>query len=119
MSEVKNDGGPAFPVSEWVDEPTGVVLDGTPMMGRKLMNVGGMTLRDYFAAAALQGMAIPTDSHLIGERAQMAYAIADAMLTERDPAPEPASDNCVQCPFCSRWFYSQDLNAHVCEASLL
>jgi hypothetical protein len=39
-----NDGGPAYPVStaKWRD-----VVDG---------GVEGMSLRDYFAAAALQGM---------------------------------------------------------------
>ncbi len=56
-----DDGGPAFPDADYY----------------------GMTLRDYFAAAALSvikvvdGQASPV---LIG---QAAYAIADAMLKER------------------------------------
>lgn len=47
----------------------------------------GMTLRDYFAAAALTGlMASPTTSVSASARvlAQDAYAQADAMLTERN-----------------------------------
>ena len=45
----------------------------------------GMTLRDYFAAKAMQGMLGSnwnplTDRALIAE---MAYKVADAMLTER------------------------------------
>lgn len=51
----------------------------------------GMTMRDYFAAAALQGMAAGaywaenfngSPSHM-APVAQMAYAAADAMLAER------------------------------------
>jgi len=44
----------------------------------------GMTLRDYFAAAALQG-SLAGNRHLLtlGERAQEAYLMADAMLRER------------------------------------
>jgi hypothetical protein len=43
-----------------------------------------LTLRDYFAAKALQGML--SDSNLQGEYAEFAlraYRIADAMLKER------------------------------------
>jgi hypothetical protein len=46
----------------------------------------GMTLRDYFAASALQGLATrrpagtPTSA---GELARFAFEIADAMLAER------------------------------------
>jgi hypothetical protein len=45
---------------------------------------GGMTLRDYFAAKALQGMMvdvyIPDYDHI----AKTAYAMADAMLKARE-----------------------------------
>lgn len=55
---------------------------------------GGMTLRDYFAAKAMQGMfANPDDSHenynlsydeYVKEIARCAYKMADAMLTARE-----------------------------------
>ena len=44
----------------------------------------GMTLRDYFAAAALQGNLIePTASN--DDVAKWAYSLADAMLKAREP----------------------------------
>lgn len=49
-----------------------------------------MTLRDYFAASALQGLATrrpagaPTSA---GELARFAYEIADAMLEARESTP--------------------------------
>jgi hypothetical protein len=49
--------------------------------------MGGMSLRDYFAAAAMQGYlagkAIPDRRDSIELYARSAYAIADAMLAER------------------------------------
>lgn len=54
----------------------------------------GMTLRDYFAAKAMQGMAAnPDDSHenydliyddYVKEIARCAYKMADAMMEARD-----------------------------------
>jgi hypothetical protein len=47
----------------------------------------GMTIRDYFAAAALQGML--TDSCIQGSDSQFAesaYSYADAMLKAREKA---------------------------------
>ena len=64
MSKI-NTGGPAFPVA--IDNQ---VLD------------DGMTLRDYFAAKAMQGLmdaAMP-----MPEIAQAAYQMADDMLKERN-----------------------------------
>ena len=70
----KPDGGPAFPTG--VD----VLTDG----------LNGMSLRDYFAAMAMQGMiaATPNDAGPIPEDADKlwalgAYLIADAMLEAR------------------------------------
>lgn len=61
----QNDGGPAFP------EP---VMD--------FSQYRGMTLRDYFAAKALQAIADPCHSpELFANRA---YEIADAMLRARE-----------------------------------
>lgn len=70
MSEIDN-GGPAFP--NGIDH--------------------GMSLRDYFAAKAMQGMLANTDqddceAHAKGEfmwiMAENAYIAADAMLAERE-----------------------------------
>ena len=70
-------GGPAFPeLARWG-------RDGSP---EPALQYKGMTLRDYFAAKAMQGMM----SYGIGlefeykEIADRAYAIADAMLTARE-----------------------------------
>ena len=66
----KNDGGPAFP--------------------RDHVNEGhnGMTLRDYFAAKAMQGWfaSFPPDAPLNNKSdlALFSYGVADAMLKERD-----------------------------------
>ena len=44
----------------------------------------GMTLRDYFAAKALQGLiSEPTLTATMDEFANRAYQIADAMMQER------------------------------------
>ena len=49
----------------------------------------GMLLRDYFAAAALQGMlADKSRSYPHHEYASDAYSIADAMITERTKGME-------------------------------
>jgi hypothetical protein len=70
-----NDGGPAFPMP-----PVGT---GDPRDG---MTCGscGMTLRDYFAAAALQGnIAHPEVTGNRDDIAMDAYKYADAMLKAR------------------------------------
>jgi hypothetical protein len=69
-----NTGGPAFPF--WSDS------DG-------LAQYSGMTLRDYFAAKAMQGLMgrvwgdLPTDE-LFTVWSKSAYAMADAMLKARE-----------------------------------
>jgi len=74
MSTSPSDGGPAFPLSdiEWTD-------------ARRHNN--GMSLRDYFAAAALQGL-LASSKDIIGmseaNYATAAYLQADAMLAERN-----------------------------------
>ena len=71
---MKNDGGSAFPIGDMHGE-------------------GGMSLRDYFAAAALQGccansfndgISQPLSKANAGELANMAYSCADAMIAARD-----------------------------------
>jgi hypothetical protein len=72
-----NTGGPAFPV-EYYDAQ----LD-----KRRVMQ--GMTLRDYFAAKAMQGFMANKSNpmHYQPETdAQWAYMIADAMLEARNAA---------------------------------
>ena len=64
----KNTGGPAFAVAE-------------------LANITweGMTLRDYFAAKAMQAMLqLGADSEAFEEDAEMSYQMADAMLRARE-----------------------------------
>jgi hypothetical protein len=43
----------------------------------------GMTLRDYFAAKAMQGMLAAQAKASIERRSEVAYEIADAMLEAR------------------------------------
>ena len=72
MSTKTNTGGPAFPQAH---EHNGT----------------GMTLRDWFAGQIMNGMVsspdfkVDIDGEFIGiKRAGVAYAIADAMLAERE-----------------------------------
>ena len=68
-------GGPAFPSSY-----------ATPSGPQAYDDNHGMTLRDYFAAAAMQGYiaaGVPSDS-TYADLAEKAFKAADAMLEERD-----------------------------------
>lgn len=87
MSAPINDGGPAFP-SPIAFDPT---RDRVVAITEFAEGFSGMTLRDYFAAAALQGLIAGTladGSTFIkgGEpfHAAAAYATADAMLAVRE-----------------------------------
>jgi hypothetical protein len=71
MSADKNTGGPAFPagkrfecVDGWHTEP-------------------GMTLRDYFAAKAMQSVIARGDDTNRPGMAEWSYAMADAMMNAR------------------------------------
>ena len=72
-------GGSAFPNTK----SSGLGFD---------INANGMTLRDYFAAKAMQQFAYPTMYSIITSStedgdtlvAKRAYELADAMLVERD-----------------------------------
>ena len=81
MSEpIIDDGGPVFPQPLYKDQITGQYVP-VDAFG----DLGGMTLRDYFAAAALTGYLAA--SHTDGEPeefANVAYIIADAMLKARN-----------------------------------
>ena len=80
MSEEINDGGSAFPQvdSEWDDYDK--------KYGR-VYSSGGMSLRDYFAAKAMQGFLASREyGGAAGNAdtcAEWAYAHADAMLKAR------------------------------------
>lgn len=77
MSDVTNDGGAAFPVP-----PVHLnLLNGDPHWS---FPYTGMTLRDYFAAAVLQGrVARCGHNGPWSDIAQYSYEAADAMLAER------------------------------------
>ena len=66
MNQPINDGGPAFPT------PPGV------------QHNDGMTLRDYFAAHAINGVGWYEN---MDNYAAMAYLLADAMLKAREAKP--------------------------------
>jgi len=72
----KNDGGPAFPISQ--EESRGKVAG----------IYGGMTLRDYFAAKIANGLASHSgtmgDPYGPDDIASRSYQVADAMLAERE-----------------------------------
>jgi hypothetical protein len=92
MNTKPNDGGPAYPVpdeGQWLDPKT--CTQWSPF--------NGMTLRDYFAAAALQGwLAGPCQGDILDDYlddnkafaehqaivAQSCYGYADAMLAARE-----------------------------------
>lgn len=69
-----NTGGPAFPVDE----------------GALIRNLQGMTLRDYFAAKAMQAIITNSDQASIafdevgGWVGKYAYEVADSMLKARE-----------------------------------
>lgn len=85
MSE--KDGGPAFPHPEIHDSFSS---DGKPETPYRHMTAsGGMTLRDYFAAKAMQSIYMRPggspicDPNDVGYIADIAYRMADAMLEAR------------------------------------
>jgi len=76
MTEEINDGGPAFPPQIACD------ADGIYQEVSVYGVQSGMSLRDYFAAKAMQALCMnpSATSELV---AQAAYLVADAMLKER------------------------------------
>ena len=79
---MKPKGGPAFPLTDWK------ITD----LREGAFEHAGMTLRDYFAARAMQGaLSSPHILKMDGKQinggdsiADFAYSVADAMLAERD-----------------------------------
>lgn len=66
MNEELN-GGPAFPAQFFDERAT------------------GMTLRDYFAAKAMQGLLASETQAKMKDFAERAYSMADEMLKARQP----------------------------------
>lgn len=76
---MNNDGGPAFPI----------ITPDMPVTGSP-----GISMRDYFAAAALQGFAFlkvytqtNPNANTYEELARCSYELADAMIVERAKKP--------------------------------
>lgn len=53
-----------------------------PMTGDEIAT--GLTMRDYFAAKAMQGMLAASENYPTPELADYAYQVADAMLLARE-----------------------------------
>ncbi len=74
----KPTGGPAFPSLN----PTMIGIDSDGTERWETEPCGGLTMRDYFAAKAMQGWA--SDSGMtVAVGAKWAYEMADAMLEAR------------------------------------
>lgn len=71
-----NTGGSAFPISRMDRELSSISGD-----------LGGITKRDYFAAAALTGILAnrSCNTATVAPAVVLAYVYADAMLDEREP----------------------------------
>ncbi len=80
-------GGPAFPQTETTVHMAGEADSGYVPLS-DVHSVGGMTLRDYFAAKAMQALINPVGEPLdrLSEVPEYAYQIADAMLAAREGA---------------------------------
>lgn len=78
MNEQIKNGGPAFPADQHA--------------------VAGMTLRDYFAAKAMQGFCTrpPEDFADMRMVAEQAYELADAMLAEREGGKEESQPSLAE-----------------------
>jgi hypothetical protein len=71
----KKDGGPAFP------------LQATFAGGEYFSGTDGMSLRDYFASKAMQGLVSDDNfrpSDYINALVKLSYEIADAMIAARE-----------------------------------
>lgn len=79
MSTQIKDGGAAFP------RPAGPYIEGEGLTNQDEI---GMSLRDWFAGMALQGMlANQAEEGGINGMADYAYKYADAMLKKREERP--------------------------------
>ena len=91
---MKTDGGPAFPGAHNFSTMTHGIMEAAEFSPHQKRTLGGMSLRDYFAAAAIKQMlpwaydAINDDRNKVANYveniAKTAYDLADAMLAERE-----------------------------------
>lgn len=109
MSEI-NDGGPAFPVST-SNENEG------HQDGPNTWQFPGMTLRDYFAAKAMQAIVIGNNAGAGSMGlgcASDAYGLADAMLAARASSAQPAAEPEPAAPDDDGWIeWGGDIDAPV------
>lgn len=95
MAEKYEDGGPAFPGFEFDSRVRPVERD----FNIHAEPVPGMSLRDYFAAKAMQGMLIDISIQFQTpeKHAEAAYKMADAMLKART-VPPPKKEEPIYVP---------------------
>lgn len=98
MSTIE-DGGPAFPMQEplaihayaiaAIDGITDLDERERAYIKARTEAIGGLSMRDYFAAAALQGLVAGDVKTDVSNEAVagVAYALADAMLAARKENP--------------------------------
>ena len=81
----KPDGGPAYPTHKRITEN---YMDAAGYGRSRDLSVlvGGLTIRDYFAAKAMQGLLVDPDraDQSREECARLSYLMADAMIAERN-----------------------------------
>jgi hypothetical protein len=70
----KDNGGPAFPFGQ-TDDQSGQLVNG--------WGSEGMSIRDYFAAKAMQSLLARRENGTHVDVAENSYLMADAMLAER------------------------------------
>jgi hypothetical protein len=71
------DNRPAFPQHEWANDPN---------INARMREQRGLSMRDYFAAAAISPTLVQAYGSTPDQLAKHAYRIADAMLAEREKA---------------------------------
>lgn len=82
-------GGPAFPVADGAAHRIAMQVAGddeAKYIAESAKALSGMTLRDYFAAKAMQGICAHSDTwgESVGGIARTAYTLADEMLKARE-----------------------------------
>ena len=78
---------PGVNIGDVYKEKTGGSAFPLPMGSETTQGSEGMTLRDYFAAKAMQGLLANSETNRawgVDENAKYAYKQADAMLEERE-----------------------------------
>lgn len=85
----KDNSPPAFPVPEWLERAQERIVHTGGQFQNPMGYWDGMTLRDYFAGRALQGMiaglyAGPNSGWTVEGTVVAAFEYADAMLKARE-----------------------------------